>query len=463
MQVSADQHGNVIHLFERDCSVQRRYQKVIEEAPAPGMTAERRRAMGDAAVAAARAIGYVGAGTVEFIVETGGGREGRFYFMEMNTRLQVEHPVTEMITGFDLVEWQLRVAAGEPLPVAQDAVVIRGHAIEARLYAEDPDRGFLPSIGRIAHWRMPRPSASVRVDTGFRAGDAVTADYDPMLGKVIAWGEDREHARLTLQAALQQCEIAGVANNAALVERVLGHASFVAGLVDTGLIERHRDALLPPPSPAPDAVLAAVAIVEADRYEKEAASAAARRGDPHSPWQAIDGWRPTGTLDGVTVELADADATKRIAVRRIDRHLYAIESAERSLRVIAHHRDGRLLLECDGRRIDACVVASGEERLVFAPGIRHRLRVADPLGHAGDEEPHAGRLNAPMSGTVVAVFVAAGQVVDRGTPLVVLEAMKMEHTITAPAAGVVEAVHFRVGDRVSEGEDLVDLADVTDG
>ena len=241
IQVFADTHGGAVYLFERDCSVQRRHQKVLEEAPAPGMDAVRRRAMGEAAVAAAQAIGYVGAGTVEFIVE----QDGTFYFMEMNTRLQVEHPVTEMITGLDLVEWQLRVASGEPLPLRQDDLAIHGHALEARLYAEDPDRGFLPSIGLLTHWRMPPESSRVRVDTGVREGDEISPFYDPMLAKLIVWGEDRAAACAQMSSALGQCEVVGVATNIAFLERVVAHEAFANARLDTGLIEANRDALFP--------------------------------------------------------------------------------------------------------------------------------------------------------------------------------------------------------------------------
>jgi len=457
IQVFADTHGHAVHLYERDCSVQRRHQKVLEEAPAPGMTGERRRAMGSAAVAAAKAIGYVGAGTVEFIAE----QDGRFYFMEMNTRLQVEHPVTEMITGLDLVEWQLRVAAGEPLPMAQDALAIRGHAIEARLYAEDPDRGFLPSIGRIAHWRMPRESPRVRVDTGFHAGDEVTAFYDPMLAKVIAWGEDRGRARETLLEALRDCEVVGVTTNVALLERVLAHRSFASGEVDTGLIERNHDALFAPPGAAPPIAVAAVALAEREALAREAARAVARSGDRHSPWQATDGFRLAQPPRDMRFTIRDGDDAIEVGLRALAaRDRYEIAFPDRAVEAGAtRDGDGRLAVALDGERIVASVVARGEERHVFAPGVRRRLAIVDPLAHAGEEEEHAGHLMAPMSGTVVAVLVKPGDRVAKGAPLVVLEAMKMEHTIVAPAPGIVEAVNFAAGDRVAEGEDLVDLVD----
>ncbi len=306
IQVFADTHGNAVYLFERDCSVQRRHQKVLEEAPAPGMTAERRRAMGEAAVAAARAIGYVGAGTVEFIADT----DGTFYFMEMNTRLQVEHPVTEMITGLDLVEWQLRVAAGEALPAAQHELAIHGHALEARLYAEDPERDFLPSIGTIRHWRMPAPSARVRIDTGFQAGDDVSPYYDPMLAKLIVHGADRASALALMREALAQCAITGVATNVALLERVVAHPAFARGDVDTGLIARDRATLLAPAVATP---LALAAVVVADWIALDTAGAAAH--DRHrSPWSATDAWWPGSRSHALTWTYADAHATHRLRI-----------------------------------------------------------------------------------------------------------------------------------------------------
>ncbi len=453
IQVFGDMHGHVVSLFERDCSVQRRHQKVLEEAPAPGMTPERRRAMGEAAVAAAKAIGYVGAGTVEFIAE----QDGRFYFMEMNTRLQVEHPVTEMITGLDLVEWQLRVASGEHLPLAQDRLAIHGHAIEARLYAEDPDRGFLPSIGQIAHWRMPEPSARVRIDTGFSAGDEVSPYYDPMLAKLVVWAEDRGRACAAMLAALADCEVAGVSTNIAFLERVVAHEAFATGRLDTGLIEKHHAALFPTAGRTPELALVAAAVDELARAS-DAAAGRADPADPHSPWRETDAWWPNSATHAVVVEFQDGDA--RATVRLSGRlPSVGVEIDGRRSAVRAIRRGDRWTLDTGEARVDASVVRIGEDRLVFARGLRRRLRYVDPLAHAGEEEPHAGHLTAPMSGTIVAVPIGVGDRVERGATLVVLEAMKMEHSIVAPAAGIVAAIHYRVGDRVPEGADLVDLED----
>ena len=455
IQVFADIHGNAVHLFERDCSVQRRHQKVLEEAPAPSMDASRRRAMGDAAVAAAKAIGYVGAGTVEFIAE----QDGTFYFMEMNTRLQVEHPVTEMITGLDLVEWQLRVAAGEPLPREQSSLSIDGHAIEARIYAEDPERGFLPSIGRIVHWRMPETAPGVRIDTGFRAGDEVTPYYDPMLAKVIAWGADRERARQALLTALGQCEVTGVATNVAFLERVVAHRAFASGALDTGLIDAHRDELLAPP-PARGALLPA-ALAEYVSLTETARAHAAHSADPHSPWCLTDAWWNGSQTHRVAFTFEDGEGRHDVVVIPQADGSIALRGAVEAGRVRARVRDGRLAIDADGAALalSATVIRDGDVRHVFAPGVRTRLVVVDPLAHAGDVVEHAGHLTAPMSGTVVAVMVKPGDAVAKGAALVVLEAMKMEHTIVAPADARVVAVNFAVGDRVGEGADLVDLED----
>jgi 3-methylcrotonyl-CoA carboxylase alpha subunit len=455
IQVFADTHGDAVYLFERDCSVQRRHQKVLEEAPAPGMDDARRRAMGEAAVAAAKAIGYVGAGTVEFIVE----QDGTFYFMEMNTRLQVEHPVTEMITGLDLVEWQLRVASGERLPKRQDELAICGHAIEARLYAEDPDRGFLPSIGLVTHWRMPEESPRVRVDTGVREGDEVSPYYDPMLAKLIVWGEDRAAACAEISDALGRCEVVGVATNIGFLERVVAHEAFATARLDTGLIEANRDALFPAATAVPDAALLAAGIAEYIAVREDAADAARASGDAHSPWHATDAWRLGTAPAGLVFTYADGESRHAVRVEPLGEHDAQVALASRTIDVHFAERDGRLVIEADGIATAATVIADGDERHVFVPGARCRLTFVDPLAHAGEAETHGGHLAAPMSGAIVAVMVKAGDKVERGAPLIVLEAMKMEHTIVAPADGVVASVNFGVGDRVAEGADLVDLED----
>ncbi len=455
IQVFADTHGDAVYLFERDCSVQRRHQKVLEEAPAPGMDPARRRAMGEAAVAAAKAIGYQGAGTVEFIAE----QDGTFYFMEMNTRLQVEHPVTEMITGLDLVEWQLRVASGEHLPLRQDQLAINGHALEARLYAEDPERGFLPSIGLLSHWRMPAESARVRVDTGVREGDEVSSFYDPMLAKLIVWGEERATACAEMIDALRQCEVVGVATNIPFLERVVAHDAFASARLDTGLIESNRDALFPPPGATPEVALIAAAIAEFSGIVQDAEVGASRSGDPYSPWHVPDGWWLNAQAAGLPFLFGDGELRHVVGVQPLDEHDVRIALPTRSVDVHFGERDGRLVLEFDDDALAATVIAVDDERHVFAGGVRRRLTFIDPLAHAGEAEAHGGHLTAPMSGAIVAVMVKPGDKVARGAPLIVLEAMKMEHTIVAPADGIVASVNFAVGERVAEGADLVDLVD----
>jgi len=460
IQVFADTDGNAVYLFERDCSVQRRHQKVLEEAPAPGMTAEHRRAMGEAAVACAKAIGYVGAGTVEFIAADSFARDGTFYFMEMNTRLQVEHPVTEMITGEDLVEWQLRVAAGEPLPKRQDELRIRGHAIEARIYAEDPDRGFLPSIGTLTHLVSPAERPGVRVDTGVRAGDAITPYYDPMIAKLIVHGDDRAAALRRMTEALGEYEIVGVATNVAFLKRVVMHEAFASGHVDTGLIARHQAALFPPPPPLSDETLLAAALAHVRMLGDERAAGAGRSADPYSPWHAVDPWWVNSARHSIAVTFTDGATRHDVALRRAGDGIgWSVTLPSGLTAASMSERDGRLVVTTPAAEFAATVVPLGDERHVYCNSGARKLSLVDPLAHAGEEEAHGGHLTAPMSGTVVAVLVKTGDKVLKGAPLMILEAMKMEHTIVAPADGVVVAVNFRAGDRVTEGADLVDIDD----
>ena len=458
IQVFADTHGNAVYLFERDCSVQRRHQKVLEEAPAPRMKSRHRSAMGAAAVACAKAIGYVGAGTVEFIAADSFDRDGAFYFMEMNTRLQVEHPVTEMITGEDLVEWQLRVASGEPLPKRQEELALSGHAIEARIYAEDPERGFLPSIGTIKHLRAPATGDAVRVDTGVRAGDEISAYYDPMIAKLIVHGADRTAALARIREALADYEIAGVATNVAFLRRVVAHDAFASGNVDTGLIGRNQAALFPPRPPASCEALVAAALAEVETLAAERSRAARASGDPQSPWHDVDPWWPNSNAHAISLILADGDARHSIAVRR-DRDAWRVALAGAEVIARVTERDGRLVIITPESESLATVVRDGDLRHVFRRDGRTTLTLIDPLAHAGVEEAHGGHLTAPMSGLVVAVMVKPGEQVAKGAPLMILEAMKMEHTIAAPAAGTVKAVNFAAGDRVKEGADLVDIDD----
>jgi 3-methylcrotonyl-CoA carboxylase alpha subunit len=425
MQVFGDTQGNVLHLFERDCSVQRRHQKVIEEAPAPGFS--KRNEMAAAAVAAAKAIKYTGAGTVEFIAE----QDGRFYFMEMNTRLQVEHPVTEMITGLDLVELQLRVAAGEPLPFKQDALRVDGHAVEARIYAEDPERDFLPSIGKLAHLRFPE---GARIDTGVAEGDEISPWYDPMIAKLIVHADTRAAALAKMASALRATHIVGPATNVEFLRRICESKAFTGGEIDTGLIERHRAELLRPQGTVPADVLAAAALAELAHEEKTAAERAAGSSDPFSPWHAVDGWRLNEeSHHDLLFTVGDAEHRVRVAFRDDSRHV-----------------------EIDGRAVEACkapLVRDGRNWHVFHDGTRWTLTLKDDLPDMGAEAP--GTLAAPMPGRVIKLLVKEGASVTKGQALLILEAMKMEHTIAAPADGTVKEIHYGEGDPVLEGAELL--------
>jgi 3-methylcrotonyl-CoA carboxylase alpha subunit len=452
VQVFADHHGNVVHLFERDCSVQRRHQKVVEEAPAPGMTVERRTAMGSVACDAARAVGYVGAGTVEFIVAS----DGAFYFMEMNTRLQVEHPVTEMITGQDLVEWQLRVAAGERLPLSQTQLAIGGHALEGRIYAEDPERGFLPSTGTLTHLAPPPASVHVRVDSGVDQGDVVSPHYDPMLAKLIVWDEDRERACARMLQALAQYRIVGVASNVLFLSRLVASPAFAAADLDTALIERERDVLFPEPAPTPDSVFALAALAELLRQQDTAGRRTLREADRWSPWHARDGWRLDAGLTR-TLRFRAGEQEGSIAVTYFGRwFLLNIDGNVLQARGELT-RNGALRAELGGRRLSATVIAAGEKRHVFVDGRHYPLAAVDPLYQPGEGGGIDGALTAPMPGKIIALLAVPGTAVAKGTPLLILEAMKMEHTITAPADGILKRFRYAVGDQVAEGADLVEL------
>ncbi|WP_142850066.1 acetyl/propionyl/methylcrotonyl-CoA carboxylase subunit alpha [Telmatospirillum sp. J64-1] len=446
IQVFADSLGNAVYLFERDCSIQRRHQKVIEEAPAPALPDGIRRAMGEAAVAAAKAVGYRGAGTVEFLYQ-----DGQFYFIEMNTRLQVEHPVTEMITGQDLVEWQLRVAAGQPLPLAQEQLTRRGHAFEARIYAEDPAKDFLPATGRLIHLRPPAGDAHVRVDTGVGEGDAVTVHYDPMIAKLIVWDEDRDSALRRLRRALAEYEVAGLVTNLSFLAAIAAHPAFAAFEVDTGFIDRHHAALLPPPEPVSDLALAFAAAGVLLRQQDEAAKESA---DPHSPWNTLSGWR-MNLVQPTPLIFLEGEDRRRVAVIfqrggwRMD-----LPGGGREVRLV-QRQGARLVLEVDGLRKTGVVVADGLDVTILLDGQSWRLRLDDPAMRAEEQVMGGGKLVAPMTGTVAQILASAGLSVERGQPLIVVEAMKMEHTITAPARGIVGEIFFQVGDAVADGVELL--------
>ncbi len=466
IQVFADSQGRCVHLFERDCSVQRRHQKVLEEAPAPGMTAARRAEMGAAAVAAAQAVGYVGAGTVEFIAEEVADGDLRFYFMEMNTRLQVEHPVTEAVTGLDLVEWQLRVAAGQPLPLQQHELQIRGHAIEARICAENPDANFLPATGRLQVARWPAhvafarnaladgalDPAPVRVDTGFVEGDTITPFYDSMIAKLIVWGEDRAQALARLAAALRDTHLTGLHTNVAFLRRVVASRAFATADLDTALIERERAALFDaPPLPAERAVAAVVA-------HQLAAEAAQEGADP---WSRRDGWRlHGGALRRLHLRIGGQDQVARLQRAHDGALMLALGDARWPLAAqpLGAPAEGRHDLLLDGQRFAATVYAAGEQYTVFTADGSATVVEHDPIAHAGEGAAEGGGLAAPMPGKVLSFAVKAGDAVRAGQPLALMEAMKMEHQLTAPHDGTVEALLYAVGDQVAEGAALLRLA-----
>jgi len=455
MQVFADTRGNAVHLFERDCSVQRRHQKIIEEAPAPGLDGALRRRMGEAAVAAAKAIGYVGAGTVEFLL----GDDEAFYFMEMNTRLQVEHPVTEYITGLDLVEWQLRVAAGTTLPLTQDDVTARGHAFEGRIYAEDPARDFLPATGTLRHLRFPAEGPHVRIDTGVREGDTIGIHYDPLIAKLIVWDEDRAQALARLRRALADVQVVGLSTNTGFLATLAGHPAFAGGDLDTHFIDRHRGDLFPDARPVPARILALACLDVLLRRDTEARAAAERSADPYSPWHSTDGWRLNDDNFHILTFL-DSDVRAAVLVHYRTGHVL-LEVPGTAPMTAGGEIDARgdLIADLDGARTRATVVRRGDDLTIIEGGVSHRLTIDDPAARAEAQEAAAGGLTAPMPGKVIAVAVAAGETVTRGSTLMVLEAMKMEHAVTAPADGTVAAVHYAVGEQVEEGAELVTFED----
>ncbi len=451
IQVFGDMHGNYVYLFERDCSVQRRHQKVLEEAPAPGMTEAMRQEMGEAAVAAARAVNYVGAGTVEFIVEQRPDGSMKFYFMEMNTRLQVEHPVTEAITGLDLVEWQLRVASGEKLPLAQDQLVIHGHAIEARICAESPDNNFLPATGTLHVYDKPACTSFergvVRVDDGVREGDTISPFYDSMVAKLIVHGKTREEALARLDEALAQTRIVGLNTNVQFLRYVVRSPSFAQANLDTALIERER-AVLFQQEPVGLVMAAASSIAKTLLDERVLEGA--------DPFSRRDGWR----VHGVNVRRFEFEFQGTVAKAELT-YLH-----DGTLRVTLGDVSGLLVfsqtlkgmdIQFAGQRIVAKVYRQGETDHIFIARGATQIITIDQLAHAGHGPAEGGRLTAPMPGKVVSFAVKAGDKVSKGQALAVMEAMKMEHTIAAPADGVVQELLYAPGDQVTEGAELLKL------
>ena len=452
IQVFGDSHGNAIHLGERECSAQRRYQKVLEESPSPFLTPELRARMGAAAVQAAHAIDYANAGTVEFIA----GQDGSFYFMEINTRLQVEHPVTEEVTGLDLVEWQLRIAAGEPLPLQQEQVRQHGHAIEVRLYAEDPEAGFLPGSGTLDTLRLPAPTRHVRVDSGVVEGDTVSIFYDPMIAKLIVWDEDRPRALARMREALAECEIAGPKSNIGFLERLVRHPSVVEGRIDTGYLDRHLDEFLAPPVARVELVLAA-ATSQLLAQESDARDAAAGSSDTTSPWSMADGWR-LGHAGSRPLALLDGDSRLDLVVHG---HAgdYRIEHAGRCHQVAgARVESGYLTARIDGSMQRFRAEATGNRILVHDGKRRLRLQAVEMYRRqqgATDSAEH--RIRAPMPGRVVLVQATPGDAVSAGDVVLVIEAMKMELALKAPRDGVMAEVRVAAGEFVEADAVLATL------
>ena len=452
IQVFGDTQGNYVYLFERDCSVQRRHQKVLEEAPAPGMTEALRREMGEAAVAAARAVNYVGAGTVEFIVEQLDGKM-KFYFMEMNTRLQVEHPVTEAITGLDLVEWQFRVAAGEPLPLKQAQLKIHGHAIEARICAENPDKQFLPATGTLQVYRQPactrfeRADGGVRIDDGVREGDAISPYYDSMVAKLIVHGDTREDALARMDMALGEFHIVGLQTNVQFLRHVVASESFAKADLDTALIQREAAVLFEQEKiGAPLAMAGAIAFTLQQEKALETADPFSRR----------DGWRSHGPVSrSFEFEFHGQPHKAQLTYQHDGSLQLALDGQLLSLH-IEPAADG-LLVTLNGQRAHLQVYRLGEQVHLFSACGATQITVIDLLAHAGVAQHEAGRLTAPMPGKVLSFAVQAGDKVSRGQALAVMEAMKMEHTIAAPADGVVAEILYAPGDQVQEGAELLRL------
>ena len=447
IQVFGDSHGNVVHLFERDCSAQRRHQKVIEEAPAPGMPEEMRQAMGAAAVQAAKAIKYEGAGTVEFIVDASEGlKPDRFWFMEMNTRLQVEHPVTEMITGLDLVEWQIRVAAGEALPMRQQELSINGHAVEARIYAEDAGKGFLPAVGQLEHLKFP--DGDIRVDAGVRCGDEITPFYDPMIAKVIAHGKTRAEALGKLAGALGRTEIAGTVTNTAFLAKLCRDPDFVAGRLDTGLIDRNLASLTEVAS-APDHILALAALAASGMVPAQGGGDAVTAIGPFQIWGAPSR-RVVLEIDGAAqdaqVERHGADDWRVSGTGlQVDMDLQAVsfQGHDWAFRTGGVARRCRLAISVES-------VAVFYEGLTYLFG-RPQGKRSDDLAAGGDQ------VISVMPGIVKHVLVEPGSIVKSGDPVVIMEAMKMEMTLGSPRDGVVAEVLVAVGAQVTDGVSLVTL------
>lgn len=461
VQVFCDSQGNGVYLFERDCSVQRRHQKIIEEAPAPGIDDRLRTQMGEAALRAAAAVNYVGAGTVEFLLD----EHGEFFFMEMNTRLQVEHPVTEMITGTDLVAWQLAVASGKPLPKAQNELSIQGHAIEVRIYAENPDNDFLPAAGSLWQLKQPAANANIRIDTGVIQGDEVGVFYDPMIAKLIVWGETRAIAIQRLQQALGEYKIAGVTTNVDFLRRLIAVPAFREAILQTDFIEQHRGDLFGHEDHTISLAQVGLYLTLAPVSQGAAHEVATRKPqiDTSSPWHASDGWRMNAPSLWHHIVLVD-DEEKTITVKQDRTGAFELVVADATYRGTAALAGSILCSELNGIRhqVEIFEQALGHQRELIVFGSEQSLTCRTVAPDFGDESGRSDESNfkAPMNGTLTALFVEAGQQVESGSTLAIMEAMKMEHAIKAPSAGTVTDVFYSIGDLVDGGADLLNFIPV---
>ncbi len=440
VQIAADKVGHTVHLFERDCSAQRRHQKVLEEAPAVGLSEETRQGLYNAAVAAARAVHYYGVGTVEFVLDP---YTEEFFFLEMNTRLQVEHPVTEFVTGFDLVEWQLRIAAGQDLPRSQDQIRLNGHAVEVRLYAEDPAAGFLPCTGKISHLCWPPARIQTRIESGVDAGSKVGVHYDPMLAKVIQWDDSRDKALRGLSRSLKAIRVAGLTTNLEFLKALVDHPRVISGDIDTGYIDEHLDELCADRGPPPS-VLMACALFETVRHEKAS----------FSPWDATDGFTPNLAAEHrYTLNFAGLNQTLTLR-RRGNDFLVETDDWEGRGTLLSHENDRVEFMEDSARRSVFCHTW-GSERLIYLDGLGYRLKMVDDARISGGHELGAQEVRSPMPGKVIEWLVKPGTRVAEGQPLMVLEAMKMEHQITAPHDGLLSEMFFAPGSMVEDGAELL--------
>ena len=445
VQIIGDSHGNLLSLFERECTLQRRHQKVIEEAPSPTLNGSQRDAVCAAARKAAAAVDYVGAGTIEFVSD---GKD--VFFIEMNTRLQVEHPVTELITGIDLVEWQLRVAFGEKLPLTQDQVKLHGHAIEARVYAENPAKNFMPSVGKIRTWRMPEASDGLRIDAGYRQGDAVSPYYDAMLAKMIAWAPDRDSAIVRLNRGLEEADVRGIVSNIPFLSRLVTHPQVAANAIDTGFIERELTALTgEPAAPGDPDLSAAVAAILVDE-QKVAAS------EPASPWRT-SGWMPVGRRQRVFGFRSGQGAEQKVTLRYGNGPMTLSVGEREFAFVLSGGDDGTFDLTLDGVKSRVAYVVEGHELYLRTRNGRFDLHWVDPFGGETEEQVGEDKIVAPLPGTVVALLAKEGDTLEKGAAILTLEVMKMEQTLRAPFAGVLKAVKCKVGDIVGEGVELAEV------